>query len=111
MHAGAELIRELRAAGMTVELAADRIVVAPRERITEQLRTRLKFRRQEALEHLLLEQRIKDMARRWQYSADELTESLTAAAIDPDGWRQWVAHDEQQCAISGSVFAIATGHA
>ena len=37
--------------------------------------------------------RIRPMAARWQYSAEELVEALAAAAVDPEGWLSWTERD------------------
>jgi len=41
-----------------------------------------------------LENRIRKMAARWEYAADELTESLFLAAADPVGWGRLCTHDQ-----------------
>ena len=43
-----------------------------------------------------LEKRIRNMALRWQYSADELAFALADASKDPDSWARWLAWDELQ---------------
>lgn len=88
------LVHDLRAEGMQVALAAGKLLVSPSNRITEQLRARIKLRRQDAVEYLILESRITAMAARWNYTADELTESLAGCGLDPDSWQRWVSHDE-----------------
>jgi hypothetical protein len=42
-----------------------------------------------------LEQRIRNMSLRWQYTADETAEALSGAAIDPKSWEAWVTWDER----------------
>lgn len=41
-----------------------------------------------------LERRIRLMAHRWHYSADELVDVLERARLDPAGWLRAVAVDE-----------------
>lgn len=43
-----------------------------------------------------LERRIRMMARRWQYSDDELTDVLASARRNPAGWLRAVALDERR---------------
>jgi hypothetical protein len=95
MHAGVALTRELRDAGMTVELANDQIMVAPRDRITDQMRGRVRYHRRQIIEQLRLEQRIRAMAARWGYSPEELVEALERAQSDPQGWLIWIERDER----------------
>ena len=102
------MLAELRADQMTVELHGDRIVITPRDRITDQLRERVRYRRHELVEQLTLELRIRAMAARWKYSDDELTEALDGAIADPDGWRRWVDHDELKFG-TGTTFTAAAG--
>jgi len=103
------LVLELRDAGMTVELEDEHIIVAPRERITEQLRGRVRRHRQELIDQLRLEQRIRAMAERWGYTAEELDEELIRAAAGPAKSLLWVERDERvygQC-VTSDDFALA----
>lgn len=43
-----------------------------------------------------IEQRIRRMAERWQYSPDELAKALQAAAADPERWECGVDLDERR---------------
>lgn len=43
-----------------------------------------------------LERRIRAMARRWQYSPDELADVLDRARRDPAGWERAVIADEHR---------------
>lgn len=43
-----------------------------------------------------LESAIRRMAKRWQYSDEELADVLQRAANDPDSWRRAVAADERR---------------
>lgn len=38
--------------------------------------------------------RIREMAARWQYSADELAEALSSASADTESWRRLIEYDE-----------------
>lgn len=46
--------------------------------------------------HLNLERRIGAMATRWQYSPEELSETLNLARQNPDGWLRAVVLDEHR---------------
>ena len=48
-----------------------------------------------------LEGRIRAMARRWDYSPEELTQELAFAADNPDKALAWVEQDEANC-LSGA---------
>ena len=93
MNPGALLVTELRAARMTIDLVDGQLVIAPKSRITEQLRNRIRYRRQEAIDHLLLERQICAMADRWHYSADELKTVLIEGQEDPARILEWIEHD------------------
>jgi hypothetical protein len=95
MDPGGELVLELREAGMTVDLVNDHIIVAPRDRITDQLRGRVRYRRKEIIQQLRLEQGIRTMAARWSYSNYELAIVLAGAQSDPEGWMAWTERDER----------------
>ena len=41
-----------------------------------------------------LDLRIRTMAERWEYAADELAEALSLAAADPVGWERLCTHDQ-----------------
>jgi hypothetical protein len=43
-----------------------------------------------------LEPRLRMMAHRWRYSADELAEVLALARMNPDGWLRAVSLDERR---------------
>jgi hypothetical protein len=95
MDPGIALLDDLRREGLAVALVGGKILISPADRITEQLRNRIRARRQEAIEHLQLECQIQAMAERWKYTSDELAMAMAAAAIDPSGWRKWVERDER----------------
>jgi hypothetical protein len=104
---GAALLTRLRGAGLTVSRNGDQLVVAPRERITDELRAAIRNCKLELLKALTSEQankpvpsmpdllaRIRAMAKRWGFSPQELTEELNRAAADPARALVWVEHDE-----------------
>jgi hypothetical protein len=96
MEPAITLILELREDGMTVELDEDRIIVSPVERITDQLRARIRCRRVAVLEYLHLEERIRAMADRWGFAPEDLAEELARSAADPAAALVWVKRDERR---------------
>jgi hypothetical protein len=90
------LLADLRAAGLSLTPTPDgRVNVTPRERLTPSLRGRILDNKPALLAALDLERRIRDMAQRWRYSPDDLTETLEAARQDPARWLTCVAADER----------------
>jgi hypothetical protein len=43
-----------------------------------------------------LEPRIRAMAARWQYTAEDLHDTLRRARLDPEGWERAIALDERK---------------
>ncbi len=95
MGSGAALVFDLRDSSMTIELVSDQIVIAPCDRITDQLRGRVRYHRKEIIEQLRLEQRIRAMADRWSFFDDELAVALAGAQSDPESWNTWTERDER----------------
>ncbi len=98
-----ELLNSLRAMGLRVHLGEDdAIKVSPRDRVTLQLKSRIKALRDGLLVHLeaerkearRLEGRVRAMAELWGYSAEEIDEALSAAFLDVPGWVALCADDE-----------------
>jgi hypothetical protein len=102
-----ELLARLRHAGLTVTRYGDQIVVAPRNRLTDELRAAIRNAKPELLEALTTEQpsepppsmpdllaRIRSMAQRWGFSPEELTDELNRASADPTRALLWVENDE-----------------
>lgn len=90
------LLADLRAAGLNLTPTADgRVNVTPRERLTPTLRGRILDNKPALLAALDLERRIREMAQRWGYSAEDLTETLELAQQDPARWLTCVAADER----------------
>jgi hypothetical protein len=86
---GANLLARLRTAGSTMACDDDQIIVAPRDRLTDDLRAEIRNAKLELLEALTSERskqsvpsmpdllvRIRVMAKRWGFSPEELTEEL-----------------------------------
>ncbi len=103
------LLIQLQHAGLTVTRTGDQLIVAPRERLTDELRDAIREAKSQLLSAvepakgaslpttlatLHLEQRIRLMAKRWGYSAEELAEALAGAKSDPQGWLVWTERDE-----------------
>jgi hypothetical protein len=88
-------------AGLSVSRDGDHLIVAPRDRLTDELRATIRQRKDELLTALnpvekpSLDERIRNMAQRWGYSADELQEALAGARSDPQGWMAWTECDER----------------
>jgi len=104
------LLACLQTAGLTVSRNGDQLIVAPRGRLTDELRHAIRAAKPKLLwaltpdrgitpapvrTSLELEQRIRIMARRWGYSAEELAEALAGAQSDPEGWLAWTERDER----------------
>jgi hypothetical protein len=99
------LLVQLRRNGFTVSRNGDHLIVAPRDRLTDDLRAAIRDGKRELLEALTTEQtivpvsdlvsRIRAMAKRWGFSTDELSEELERAAADPSRALLWVDRDER----------------
>lgn len=115
-----ELLARLRDAGLTVTRNGDQLMVAPRNRLTDELRAAIRCAKQKLLDALKgepaanygqvapdLEARVRSMARRWGYSPEELAEALALANSDPRPWLAWTERDERdfgQC-VTAEDFA------
>jgi hypothetical protein len=89
------LLTCLQTAGLTVTRTGDQLIVAPRDRLTDELRNAIRDAKPKLLSALTpngmgmgvqlarpstdIEQRIRLMAKRWGFSAEELAEALTCA--------------------------------
>ncbi len=94
--AAMSLLADLRTAGMELAPRPDgRLNVKPRELLTPQRRQAILEHKPALLAALVLEQRIQQMAARWSYDADDLTEALAGARTNPAGWLAAVEQDEQ----------------
>jgi TubC N-terminal docking domain len=106
---GAALLTRLRSAGLTISRNGDQLIVAPRDRLTDELRAAIRSAKAELLEALTSERlqksastmpdlfaRIRAMATRWGFSPEELTEELNRATADPTRALLWVEHDESK---------------
>lgn len=109
------LLTRLVDAGLSVSRDGDHLIVAPRDRLTDELRATIRQRKAELLAALAppatpnLGERITKMAKRWGYAPDELLEALTGAQSDPQGWMAWTERDERdfgKC-VSADDFAQA----
>lgn len=102
---GKALLLQLRNAGLSVSVDADQLVITPRGRLTDSLRTAIRQSKPELARAIAadLDDRIRAMAKRWRYSADELTEALNGAKTDPAGWLSWVERDERLFKPGGTV--------
>lgn len=103
------LLAELRAKGLRLTPQPDgRVHVAPRELLTAELRARIVAAKPglhavlEAERHAAgeLERRIREMATRWKYDADDLAEALAGARANPAGWLAAVEQDERMHELS-----------
>ena len=98
---GCALLTRLVDAGLTVSRDGNHLIVAPRDRLNDELRATIRQRKAELLAALdclatpSLDDRIRTMARRWGYSCHELAEALTGAQVDRQGWMAWTERDER----------------
>jgi len=96
-----EILTQLVDAGLTVTRDGDRLFVKPRDRLTDDLRATIRERKAELLAVLhppakpTIDERIRNMAKRWGYSPDELQQALTGAQSDRKGWMAWTERDER----------------
>jgi len=96
------LLTKLIDAGLSVSREGDHLIVAPRDRLTDELRATIRQRKDELLTALSpaekpsLDDRIRKMAQRWGYSTDELQEALAGTQSDPQGWMAWTERDERE---------------
>lgn len=94
--AAVALLAELRAAGLHLEPSAgDKVHVRPLELLTPERRQAILSNKPALRAVLTLEQRIRSMADRWQYTDADLAEALEGAAADPAGWLAAVQDDEE----------------
>ena len=100
---GLALLADLRAQGLRLSTSVDnRLLVSPRGAVTTALDERIRAGRHELLKALdverrqreELQQRIREMAARWRYSADELADAMAASEQDPAAWRELCDRDE-----------------
>lgn len=110
------LLAELRAKGLRLSMAVDgRLLVAPRASVTGELDALIRESRSQLIEALQAEKRglvalqeqVREMAARWQYTLDEIEEALTCAAAEPEAWQRYCQMDEEMAATAkraGRVF-------
>ncbi len=107
----AVLLSQLKSGGFTLSRQGDQLVVVPRELLTDDLRNCIRNNKSALLSVLAeadnahsetdgrgipdLDRRIRSLAERWQYSADELAEALAGAKSDPLGWLLWTEREER----------------
>jgi hypothetical protein len=72
-----------------------KVHVQPLSALTPARRQAILTLKSELLAVLDLEQRIRDMGTRWNYSPDDLADALASAAADPAGWLMAVVADEE----------------
>ncbi len=103
------LLAELRTKGLHLTPQPDgRVHVTPLELLTAELRARIIAAKPglhaalEAERHAAahLERRIRYMAARWKYDANDLAEALAGARMNPAGWLAAVEQDEQMHEVS-----------
>lgn len=107
--AGASLLARLNEAGLSVSRNGDQLVVAPRNRLTSELREAIRKGKRELLESVSVTSgraapppdqshfdRIRAMAQRWNYSTEETALELAFADALPAASLTWVELDESQ---------------
>jgi hypothetical protein len=100
-----ELLAELRREGLRLTPDGDQhLRIAPPEKLTPELRQRIVAAKPGLIAALRMqgdpERRIREMARRWQYTEAELAEALDCARRDPVAWLGAVELDEEFVACS-----------
>jgi hypothetical protein len=103
-----DLLRSLQALGLTFTADGDRLLVEPRECITDNARSLIRAHKAELLillggkENAFagpstadLDRRIRAMAAWWDYSDEETRYALKRAAEDQVSWASLVADDER----------------
>lgn len=99
------LLARLRDAGLSVSRNGDQLIVIPRQRLTDELRSAIRDGKGELLTALAGEQapqppdlnsRIRRMATRWGFSANELADELSRASLDPTRALLWIERDESR---------------
>ena len=99
----AELLASLRGLGLHLATCGDGLINAgPRDRVTEQVRSRihenkpalLRLLECELCDHANLVGRIRAMAERWRYTEEDLGWAIEASRLDPPGWITLCEFDE-----------------
>jgi len=99
--AAMSLLADLRLAGMELTSRPDgRLNVKPRELLTPERRQAILVHKPALVAALALERRLREMAARWGYHADDLTEALAGVRTNPVGWLAAVEYDEELHASS-----------
>jgi hypothetical protein len=98
-----ELLSSLRATGLYLTTSGDGVInVGPRERVTDQVRSRIRENKpgllmileRELTEYAALQGRIRAMGERWRYSDEDLAWAMEDARRNPSGWRTCCDADE-----------------
>lgn len=95
------LLADLQQRGLTIRAEGNRLIVTPRNALTDELRDLLREAKPALLSLLHgytpeLERRLQAMARRWRYSDVELAEVLALARSNPSAWARAVTLDERR---------------
>jgi hypothetical protein len=102
------LLAVLRSAGLSLEARDGGTVrVRPSELLTPERRHAILSNKGAILAALELTRRVRAMAARWQYAADELTEALESSFANPAAWLLAVEADEksaEQSARAGKTY-------
>lgn len=97
----ASLLADLQRLGLRIRAQGDALIVEPRAALTDELRSLIRANKPQLLEALAplpadLDNRIRAMALRWQYSNAELSDVLMRARLDPAYRTVRVAEDEHR---------------
>ena len=105
---GLTLLSRLRGRGITLSVTENGAlrIEAPEGTLSPDVREWFRQRKPELIAALTLEQRIRNMAARWEYSPEELAVALAGAASDPATWLAGVAWDEQWTGGSTEPFRV-----
>lgn len=106
-----DLLTQLRGAGVHLEASDDDKLIAKANAgvLTPGRRSQIAEAKPALLAALDLERRIRRMAQRWRYSAEELAEVLELAKAQPQAWLRAIELDERRFGVGDEIERCPTG--